>query len=200
MHSFLAPLVLPLALTATASAQCLGWRPLNTAGYGGGGQYALAAHDDGGGTALHVGGFFASFAGLACDARFDGSVWSAPAIETPFPGAFTVVTCMRELDLGGGPELFAGGTSLWRWTSGAWVRLGAPPSSTMIVALDAFDAGAGRKLVAALGPGFPQLGAGTVATFDAGTWTPLHPALAGVFSALCAFDDGAGSAIECPPR
>ncbi len=99
---------------------------------------ALAAHDDGSGPALYVGGGFDTVDGVPADnvARFDGTTWSALP-GTPLSSDGTgAVSALRVHDDGTGPALYAGGgfgfsgstpptiRGIARWSGSGWTQVG----------------------------------------------------------------------------
>jgi hypothetical protein len=123
------------------------WSALGT-GTDGGGVYALAVFDDGGGPALCIGGNFSQVngAGAVGAAKWNGSIWTAMS-EPNLPS--TIVT-FAVYDDGSGPALYAGGyhAYLYRWNGTAWSGLSpsgvgdlGPASGPF--ALAAFDSGSG---------------------------------------------------------
>lgn len=85
---------------------------------------SLASFDDGTGTALYVGGNFASAGGAPAPriARWNGSAWSAVGD----PGFSFPVSSLSAFDDGSGPSLFAGanGIKTWNPQGGTWTAPG----------------------------------------------------------------------------
>jgi len=154
----------------------------------GGGTYptvnAVAAFDDGTGTALYVGGSFTSAGGVVVSniARWDGSAWSA-------------------LDGGG-----VTANRIARWDGSAWSALSGPSDAGVdgsVEALAVFDDGFGPALY--VGGSFETAGGVTVnniARWDGSEWHalsgPSGTGVAGTYpsvSAFAVFDDGSGPGL-----
>jgi hypothetical protein len=184
----------------------------------GGGVYALAVYDDGGGTELYAGGWFLRAGGANVNriARWDGKSWSALAGPAG-TGVDGDVLALAVFDDGSGPALYAGGrfttaggvtvNHVARWDGTAWSPLAGPvagPTGTGTVgdvfALAVFDDGTGPALYA--GGDFTHAGgvpASRIAKWDGSAWSALSgPAGNGMSAevfALTAFDDGGGPAL-----
>ncbi|GJM21369.1 MAG: hypothetical protein DHS20C15_12840 [Planctomycetota bacterium] len=195
------------------------WQPLGTGlAYFGfpGTVRALAVFDDGSGSALYAGGRFTLADGMpaAHIARWDGSQWAA------LPGAplDDEVHCLRVLDLGNGPELFAGGyfkapaRHVARWTGNSWRDVGggvfdnngAVPS---VLDMAAYDDGRGDGPVLYVTGQFLKAGLGVPAQRIArwngvGGWSAVGEVgeVGSLISqsgfALAVFDDGEGFGPE----
>ena len=184
---------------------------------------ALAAYDDGGGTALVAAGDFSLAGGVAAHsiAKWDGSGWSAlsgPAGN----GMDAPVLALAVWDNGSGPALYAGGmfdtaggvvvNGVAKWDGTAWSALSGPagtgvggPSFPTVNALAVYDDGGGPALYA--GGRFITAGGVTVngvAKWDGTAWSALSGSagtgIGGVASgrevrALAAYDDGGGPAL-----
>ena len=168
---------------------------------------SLRAFDDGGGTRLYAAGNFGPSPGNGI-AAWDGSSWSAlgSAVEEGWLDSLEV------FDDGGGPALYAGGAfqiagglhspSLARW-SGAWSPAYAAASQGItgdaVHALLPWNDGGGPALYAA--GRFEIAGSvfvANVARRDASGWSALGAGVGArneVVHALCAHDDGGGSAL-----
>ncbi len=166
-----------------------------------GGVEALRVLSTGAAPALYVGGGFTSGAGLTFDriARFDGS-WSAvgDGIAAWTHGTFGCCAKVHSLavfDGGAGPALHVGGDfmfagttqqlsteSITRWQGGQWHDLqggfsfltGCVDCPPRVYALEAFDAGAGPRLVAA---GSFDIAGGAmmnnIAQWDGSAWSTM---------------------------
>lgn len=164
---------------------------------------ALAAFDDGGGTALYAGGRFridgdTSERGIA---RWDGLRWSAVGDES---GPKTVDELVV-FDDGSGPALFAagwaeppgsrGGIAIMKWDGAAWTTI-AFGGNGYVHSLAVFDDGTGRALWASArdsrsaGPRSSR-----VARWDGASWTNAKAGLGGPVNVLAVHDDGSGSAL-----
>ena len=169
----------------------------------GGGVSALALFDDGTGTALYVGGSFATAGGVEARnvARWDGSSWSRLD-----EGLNDQVRALLVHDDGTGPALYAagkftasGGTPLQyvaRWDGTAWTALGSGLTA-FANALASVDHGQGPRLY--VGGEFFGAGGGNalrVARWDGASWSSLGAdAPNDDVHALAAFDDGSGPAL-----
>ena len=166
--------------------------------------YAMAAFDDGGGTALFPAGSFTSAGGtpVSSIARWDGSSWAALGGGPNWVNG--EVLALAEYDDGSGPAVCAGGlfasagsqmvNQLASWDGSSWTSLGLEANSR-VEALAVYDDGGGPALYAAGGLKI----AGNVeriAKWDGSSWTTLGTGIDdGFVFALAAFDDGNGSAL-----
>jgi hypothetical protein len=156
---------------------------------------ALASFDDGSGTALFVGGKFASASGVGAGglARWDGASWAAPlgAIGPPFP-----VHALAVFDDGNGPALYlAGPNQVTRWDGASLTTLGGGMNGA-VDALTVFDDGNGPALHA--GGFFTSAGgvaANHIAKWDGASWSPLGGGMNGPVHALAVFDPGSGPVL-----
>jgi hypothetical protein len=180
--------------------------------------YALTVFDDGTGSALYVGGEFASAGGVASPgvARWNGAAWSAPAPAVPFNSG-SVIRAFTIHDDGTGPALYCGGyfgifiggnltRSIVRYDGSTWSALGQGfkigANSGTIYALASFDEGAGARLFAGGyfddAPGCSFNGS-TFARWDGACWTEVGGGVGGssgcTVTALEVFDDGTGPAL-----
>jgi len=175
---------------------------------------ALAAWDDGSGTALYAGGVFTSAGGVAANgvAKWDGSGWSA--LSGPSGnGVDSAIYALTAWDDGGGIALYAGGqfttaggvaaNNVAKWSGAAWSALTGPTGTGVdnaVYALTTWDDGSGDALYA--GGQFIAAGgvsAGRVARWDGSTWSPLAGPLGaglnGPVNVLTVYDNGSGSAL-----
>jgi hypothetical protein len=170
---------------------------------------ALAVYNDGGGSALYVGGQFASIGGIEASAvaKWDGTAWTT--LGSGLTGFIPAVTSMIVFDDGGGPELYvagvftaAGGTSansIAKWDGASWSAVGSGVSG-IVSSMAVFDDGGGSELY--VGGQFLSAGGGSannIAKWDGSTWSALGSGMSGggttgVFS-LAVFDDGGGDAL-----
>ncbi|HEX6885160.1 MAG TPA: HYR domain-containing protein [Planctomycetota bacterium] len=171
---------------------------------------ALAEHDDGGGSALYVGGEFTSAGGVEAShiARWDGASWS------PLGGGMNGqgVHALAVYDDGVGPALYAGGwfttaggtdaSRIARWDGSSWSALGSGMRGSGVVefaavdALTVYDDGRGPALYA--GGVFTTAGgvaAKNIARWDGSSWNALGSGMNDWVFALAVHDDGAGSAL-----
>ncbi|MFM9994910.1 MAG: GC-type dockerin domain-anchored protein [Phycisphaerales bacterium] len=123
---------------------------------------ALAVFDDGSGTRLYAGGLITGAGPPACGfMRWEADRWEEVAvIEGVWAGSGTPpgIYFLTVLDIGGGPELFAGGqfssidgvpvTGLARWNGRTWSAMGAG-FDLQARALAMYDDGSGPALYAA---------------------------------------------------
>jgi hypothetical protein len=170
---------------------------------------ALAVFDDGGGPALHAGGFFTTAGGVAAKriARWNGSGWTALGGGTSGP-----VLALAVFDDGSGPALYAGGdfknaggiavNGIARWDGSSWTALagGVIQAEASVYALTVHDDGSGPALFA--GGSFGTAGgvaARNIARWNGSSWSPLGSGVGGFgldrVEALAAYDDGGGPAL-----
>ncbi len=167
------------------------WQPLGTGIDAAGTVYALAAHDDGSGTALYVGGHFTQAGGLAAAnlARWRAGTWAALAA---FNGD---VKALRSATVGGATSLFAGGAfnvidstvipHVARWDGISW----SPVGSGRDGAVEALEPWQGGRLAAA------GSFSGRVAFWDGTQWSLTSTTPDATVSALARWDDGGGDAL-----
>lgn len=149
---------------------------------------ALASFDDGGGTALYVGGDFfrAGSTDVNSIASWRNGAWSALGLGVQTAsGARGKVTSLAVYDDGTGPGLYlaglfarAGGTSASNvacWKQGAWSALGAGITTTTdSITLTVHDDGSGAALYAT--GSFTSAGgtpARNIARWDGVSWSPV---------------------------
>jgi hypothetical protein len=173
---------------------------------------SLAVFDDGGGSALYVGGTFSSASGVAADhiARWRGHAWSA--LGSGLTGGLVGdVNALTVFDDGSGAALYAGGNFLnaggavandvAKWNGSSWSPLGAGVGGGLYAfALGSFDDGTGPALFA--GGSFSAAGgtgAHGIARWKNASWSPLATGAPGgtnnAVYALATFDDGTGTAL-----
>jgi len=105
---------------------------------------------------------------------------------------------LRAFDDGGGPALYAGGSSspgVKKWDGSNWSVLGSGLNSG-VEALAVFDNGSGAALYAG-GP-FTTAGGGAanrIAKWNGSSWSALGSGVSGYVFALTSFDDGNGVAL-----
>ncbi len=165
----------------------------------------MAVHDDGTGSQLYVGGYFAQAGGTPAMglARWNGSSWSSVGgLSAGFYGAYSITSH----DAGNGPRLFICAealsvgtvplTDLASWDGVAWASVQPPPNSVGIFHVDSVDLGAGPKLYAVT--------YGQVYRMDGASWTYLGADFASGYCgpwaenrfSFAAFDTGSGSQIH----
>jgi hypothetical protein len=142
---------------------------------------ALAVHDDGGGQALYVGGWFTTADGVTVNniARWDGSAWS-PLSGPSGTGTSQGIVTLAVYDDGNGEALYAGGwftaaggvtvNRMAKWDGSAWSPLSGlsgTGANGNVVALAVYDDGSGEALYA--GGGFTA--AGGLASFRIAKWS-----------------------------
>ena len=171
----------------------------------------MTAHDDGGGTALYVGGDFTVIGGTfaARVARWDGVQWSGLG-----SGTTGSVATMVGAELPNGPALCIGGAFLSAggapanrvalWQGGQWKALGSGCDDS-VLAVAVYDDGGGVNLYA--GGLFENAGgqqAVHVARWNGSAWSDLDlgvwssvggSGFSGQVDALEVWDDGSGSAL-----
>jgi hypothetical protein len=161
------------------------WSPLGPSGSGANLSIrALAAFDDGSGSALYAGGNFTSIGGVAANfiAKWNGTSWSP--LFPPGDGTNAPVTCLSVFDDGTGPALFVGGNfttagplavgRVAKWDGSSWSALGPPATDGALLALRAFDDGSGEALYAA--GNFTTLcgtQAGRIARWNGADWSAV---------------------------
>ena len=177
-----------------------------TAGFGTAGAndkiLALAAFDDGSGTALYAGGEFTTIGGTSIShiARWNGNTWS------PVGGGVNGdVATLAVFDDGTGPVLIAGGeftvaggipaSHIARWDGTSWSAMGTGVNS-WVLALTVFDDGSGPALFAAGRFTRPGTGNGhKIVKWDGASWTSLGLGLDGEIRALTGFQGDNGPQI-----
>ncbi len=150
---------------AIAKWNGVSWSPLG-AGLGNSVQghagqvFGLAAHDDGSGPALFVGGTFRSAGGASADlvAKWDGTAWHSLGTGLAGTNPYAVVQALAVFDDGSGPSVYAGGwldvsgvrAAVARWDGTTWTALPFVPTIVENArALTVFDDGNGAALYAA---------------------------------------------------
>jgi hypothetical protein len=166
---------------------------------------ALAAWDDGGGTALYAGGWLetAGEVPLANIGRWDGDGWS-PLGEGIDPDG-PAVQALAVWDDGNGEALYAGGGfdvaggqsahGVARWDGDAWSALGTGIEHH-VYSLATWDDGTGPALYAA--GLFDEAGgvpANNIARWDGVAWSPLGAGTSQSVYVLATYDDGQGEAL-----
>jgi hypothetical protein len=167
---------------------------------------AMTGFDDGGGSALYVGGSFSTAGGVGANriARWDGANWSALG-----SGMNSLVYALGVFDDGGGEALYAGGNfataggvganRIAKWDGLTWSALGSGMGGTFpssVYALTVFDDGGGPALYA--GGRFTVaggVGANYIAKWDGSSWSALGSGMDDEVHALAVFDDGGGPAL-----
>ena len=172
---------------------------------------ALAAFDDGSGSALYVGGDFAFAAnngfyrGIA---RWDGRAWSP--VGDPLGTGSGAVYALTVFDDGHGPALFACGNftsmggvtavGIARWDGHTWASVGGGIQDVdrFPEAMAVFDDGHGPALY--VGGYFTSAGgvpANSLARWDGTSWSAVGSGLeaGSLVLALAGFDDGSGPAL-----
>ena len=195
---------------ATIARHVARWNGASWSELGGGASesaFALAPFDDGGGPALACGGFFSQVGSLpAAVGAWRASGWSTFATGTG-QGLSSWVSVLAEVDLGSGPELYAGGrftgagtlpaARVARWNGAQWSTLGSGIGAvdSQVRALAGFDPGTGPRLYA--GGAFTTAGglpSQSLASWDGASWSDL-PGDFPEIDALQVFDDGSGPAL-----
>ncbi|MEK6676400.1 MAG: hypothetical protein AABZ47_12190, partial [Planctomycetota bacterium] len=184
----------------------LSWSALGSGIEGGGGTSpyvrALTVFDDGGGSALYVGGGFTTAGGVSANgiAKWDGSHWSAVG-----SGTNRYVYALTVFDDSSGPALYAGGAFLSageesffavaKWNGSIWSELGSGLDRS-VNTLAVFDNGAGPALYAG---GDNTFGTNRIVKWDGASWSTLGSELGGYDNpnvyALTVFDDGEGPVL-----
>jgi hypothetical protein len=164
---------------------------------------AVAVYDDGGGSALYVGGAFFIAGGVQANsiAKWDGSSWTALG-----SGMNDRVNALIVFDDGGGPALYAGGRfttaggvaakGIAKWDGSSWAPLGGGITSE-VHSLAVHDDGSGPALYA--GGALSSAGGvamSGIAKWDGSSWTALGSGVSGAVYALAEFDDGSGPALH----
>ncbi len=167
----------------------------------------LCSFDDGNGPTLWAGGFITASGTtpMTGTVRWNSGAWSTVVAGR---GLNNQVNALRELDAPGGRALFAVGaftgagslpnvSRIARWNGSQWSTLGAGLDPTPL-AVEAFDSGAGRRLVA--GGSFTTIGpvpALRIAQWDGSAWSALGDGFNGSVNALARYDsDGNGPLPE----
>jgi hypothetical protein len=168
---------------------------------------ALAAFDDGSGSALYAGGNFTIAGGASVSniAKWNGASWTPLGSGVGDSYAFA----LAGFDDGTGPALFVGGTfttaggisarQVARWKNASWSAITIPvpggPNGP-VYALKTFNDGGGNALFVA--GNFTRAGtvsANRIARWRNGMWTPLGAGLDGDVYALGVYNDGTGVAL-----
>ncbi len=122
------------------------------------------------------------------------------------PGFNGAVNVLANVDLGAGPELYAGGSftqvgitpigRIARLGPGGWESLGAGLNGGNVNAIVGWDDGAGPDLYA--GGTFSVAGSGVatrVARWNGATWSPLSLGVNGPVRSMVVWNDGSGEAL-----
>ena len=170
---------------------------------------ALAVFDDGQGSALYVGGNFATAGGTTVNniAKWDGTNWSALGA-----GTNNEVWALTVFDDGSGEALYVGGNFtaaggmgayfIAKWDGSNWTPLGAGMGAAVdaLTVFDEGDLGSGQPLLYA-GGWFTTAGdlvVNSIAKWDGSSWAALGngvgPEPSSVTS-LAVYDDGNGPAL-----
>ncbi len=193
---FLVQVVTQLQLNGLARLSGGAWVPAG-AGLPFGSQVrALAAHDDGTGAKLWIGGTL----GASNLQTWNGSVFASPGFTTD-----SYVTTLVSHDDGGGPALFLGGqfttaggqpaSHIARWRGGSIATLGAGLDQ-LPWALASFDDGTGSALYA--GGNFQTAGSAAapwIARWNGASWSAIGGGVDTSVQAFAVHDDGAGPAL-----
>jgi hypothetical protein len=162
---------------------------------------AIAAFDDGSGSALYAGGTFLNAGTVRAPriARWNGVAWSG--VGTGMDGS---VLALATFDDGSGPALYAGGgfnvaggtgaNSIARWNGLYWSPVGAAANGVVLV-LQVYDDGSGPALYA--GGNFTQIGgiaANGIAKWNAAGWSALG-GVAGLVQSMAVHDEGSGPSL-----
>jgi hypothetical protein len=167
---------------------------------------AIAAFDDGGGSALYVGGKFASAGGIPAShiARWDGVHWSV----LPGGGTDDNIEALTVVNDGSGPALYAGGSfthagaipaaHIARYRGGVWTAVGTGTDGEVraLCALDPDGPGPGAALLMA-GGDFESAGGAPsphAALWNGSAWEAMGPGVGGSVNALAAFSPNAAAA------
>lgn len=149
--------------------------------------YALAAFDDGTGTALYAGGLFGAADGepISHIARWNGKIWQ-PVGRFDLGGP---VYALAEFQ----GELYAGGAfsnqdpfmaNIAKWNGSVWTPVG-PGMDSVVYCLTVHDDGNGPALYA--GGAFGAAGVqplNSIARWDGANWSPLGSGTSGIVTAL----------------
>jgi HYR domain-containing protein len=161
--------------------------------------FTLAVFDDGSGPALHAGGEFTSFGGVAAAhvAKWDGTSWSSLGA-----GTNALVKTLQPLDIGTGLRLYAGGSftsaggasanRIARWNGASWEAVGTGMNND-VETLEVFDDGTGLALHA--GGAFTSAGgvpASRLARWNGTAWSALGGGASSTVYVLEVLDDGSG--------
>jgi hypothetical protein len=200
-------LSIPAMTASSASSQCANWsRGFEIPGVSGS-VHATCLFDDGGGTALFVGGAFSSVGATPASniARWDGTTWSALSDEFD-----STILALAVYDDGTGPALYAGGAftqigtttgfnGIAKWNGSTWSPLGMGKNG-LVSALQVFDAGSGPALY--VGGSFFEAGPLTVhnvARWDGTAWSALGNGLTGNSSStvetFAVYDSGSSPSL-----
>lgn len=202
--------VAPIAVDGLAAWNGSTWSALGANTAPGDTVYALAEHDDGGGSALYVGGSFVAAGSLAVEriARWSPSAgWSAVGSGQ---GADDIVEDLISFDDDGDGvrELFAAGrftnvdgqsvNGVARWNGQQWSSLGSGLNglSKIGFALETYDDGGGEALY--VGGRFLDAGgvnSPRIAKWNGATWESVGGGVTNNVYALARFDDGGGEKL-----
>lgn len=165
---------------------------------------ALAAYNDGGGSALYVGGDFTVASEVVANriAKWRVPTWSALGLGD---GPSSVVYALSVYDDGTGPALYAGGefttaggvaaSRIAKWNGVSWSALTSGMNAA-VWALAVYDDGGGPTLYAA--GDFTTAGGATanrIAKWDGTNWSALGSGMDSTVRALVVYDDGGGPAL-----
>jgi hypothetical protein len=196
-----------------------------TTGPGGGQVFSLAAHDDGTGMQLYVGGDYSEISGdpnvlSSWITRWDGTQWTSVGwgIQGTSVGIHRGVQALAVYDSGTGPKLYAGGEfelvgsaptgwiaayGICAWDGSTWSQVGM--GANVVRALLVHDDGSGPALYAGGSLWIGGLNS-CIGRWDGQAWTPLgngitsaNPSQSGVLS-LCAHDDGTQTVLVAGGR
>ena len=189
-----------VAASGIAAWDGTSWAALG-AGLGGGAGLALAAHDDGSGMALFVGGAFTTAGGAAASrlAKWDGTTLTWSALGSGANNAVRALASYGGALYAGGDFTTAGGASIARiarWDGSAYAALGSGANGS-VRALAAFTEGANTSLFA--GGAFSTAGgvaAARLARWNGSAFSAVSGGLGSTVNALAVFDDGSGAALE----
>ena len=175
--------------------------------------YSFAVYDDGGGSALYVGGVFTVAGGVAANriAKWNGTTWSALGSPTNGVGGGAFVYALAVYDDGSGSALYAGGdfttaggvaaSRIAKWNGTTWSALGSPTNgvNAEVRALAVYDDGSGPALFVA--GSFTTAGGATanrIAKWKGGSWSAVGSPTNGFeleAYALVVHNDGGGAAL-----
>jgi hypothetical protein len=184
------------------------WSPLAPTGDGiSGAVQALAAFDDGTGSALYAAGGFQSAGATTVKeiAKWNGSGWSSLAGGVSGLNV-TELHALGAFDSGGVTRLYAGGYffqvggaavhDVAQWDGTTWSDMSGGVSSGTVYALARYDDGSGARIYA--GGDIQQTATQVIsgiASWDGSSWSPVGGGVVGAVRAMTVFDDGTGSAL-----